>query len=87
MGLLDFIILLIIAGVCGSLGGAIAGTRRGCFASVALGFIGALVGVVLSRLLRLPELIHIDGFPVVWSIAGAALFMAVINLLSRGRQD
>jgi uncharacterized membrane protein YeaQ/YmgE (transglycosylase-associated protein family) len=55
-----------------------------------LGFVGALIGVWLGRKLALPELfvLHIGGtdFPVVWSIIGAALFVAVIALLSRSRR-
>jgi uncharacterized membrane protein YeaQ/YmgE (transglycosylase-associated protein family) len=92
MTVLDFILLLIVAGICGALGQAISGySRGGCLVSIALGFIGAIVGVVLARLLNLPELIaiHFDSttFPVVWSIMGAALFVAVIGLLTRRRSD
>jgi uncharacterized membrane protein YeaQ/YmgE (transglycosylase-associated protein family) len=91
MSLLDFIILLIVAGVTGTIGQAIAGfSRGGCLTSIALGFVGALIGVWLSRKLGLPELfmIHIGGtgFPIIWSIIGAALFVAVIALLSRSRR-
>jgi uncharacterized membrane protein YeaQ/YmgE (transglycosylase-associated protein family) len=90
VSLLDFIVLLIVAGVTGAIGQAIAGfSRGGCLTSIALGFVGALIGVWLSRKLGLPELfmIHIGGtgFPIIWSIIGAALFVAVIALLSRSR--
>jgi uncharacterized membrane protein YeaQ/YmgE (transglycosylase-associated protein family) len=91
MSLLDFIVLLIVAGVTGSIGQAIAGfSRGGCLTSIALGFAGALLGVWLSRKLGLPDLfvLHIGGtaFPIIWSIIGAALFVAVIALLSRNRR-
>jgi uncharacterized membrane protein YeaQ/YmgE (transglycosylase-associated protein family) len=91
MSLLDFIILLVVAGVTGAIGQAIAGfSRGGCLTSIALGFVGALIGVWLSRNLGLPELfmIHIGGtgFPIIWSIIGAALFVALIALLSRSRR-
>jgi len=90
MSLLDFIILLVVAGVAGSIGQAIAGfSRGGCLTSIALGFVGALIGVWLSRKLGLPELfmIHVGGtgFPIIWSIIGATLFVAVISLVSRSR--
>jgi len=40
MTLLDVLILLLIAGICGSLGQAIAGySRGGCLVSIALGFV------------------------------------------------
>lgn len=90
MTLIDFLILLLVAGLCGALGQAISGfSRGGCLVSIALGFIGALVGLWLSRALALPEIfaLEIGGtrFPVVWSIIGSALFVAVIGLLTRRR--
>jgi uncharacterized membrane protein YeaQ/YmgE (transglycosylase-associated protein family) len=90
MTLLEFLILLAVAGVCGALGQAISGfTRGGCLVSVALGFIGALIGLWLARTLGLPEPLPVmiggKSFPVVWSIVGAALFVAIIGLLTRRR--
>ena len=90
MTLLDLVLLLIVAGVCGSLGQAIVGySRGGCLVSIALGFIGALLGVWLARMLHLPELFSVQigttSFPIVWSIVGSALFVAVITLLTRRR--
>jgi uncharacterized membrane protein YeaQ/YmgE (transglycosylase-associated protein family) len=87
----DLLILLLVAGVCGALGQAISGfSRGGCLVSIALGFIGALVGMWLARQLGLPELLMFPvggrSFPVVWSIIGAALFVAVIGLITRGRR-
>jgi len=91
MSLIEFILLLIVAGVAGSLGQAIAGySRGGCLTSIVLGFIGALLGVWLARSLGLPELFVLTfggtPFPLIWSVIGAALFVAVIALLSRGRR-
>lgn len=90
MTLIDFLILLLIAGVCGSIGQAIAGySRGGCLVAIALGFIGAILGMALARQLGLPELLPVQigghGFPIIWSIIGSALFVAVISLLTRGR--
>ncbi len=90
MGLIDLLVLLLVAGICGALGQAISGySRGGCLVSIALGFIGALVGLWLARSLNLPELfaVSIGGtrFPVIWSIIGAALFVAVISLIARRR--
>jgi uncharacterized membrane protein YeaQ/YmgE (transglycosylase-associated protein family) len=84
MNLIDFLILLVVAGICGALGQAITGySRGGCLVSIALGFIGALLGMALARVLGLPELLSVGGFPVVWSIIGSALFVAVLGLLTR----
>jgi uncharacterized membrane protein YeaQ/YmgE (transglycosylase-associated protein family) len=89
-GLIDLLILLLVAGLCGSLGQAIVGySRGGCLVSIALGFIGALIGMWIARNLGLPELfaINIGGtrFPIIWSIIGSALFVAIISLLTRNR--
>ncbi len=88
MTLIDVIILLVVAGICGSVGQTIAGfSRGGCLISIVLGFIGALIGMWLARTLQLPELLAIQvgetKFPVVWSIIGSTLFVAVISLLTR----
>jgi uncharacterized membrane protein YeaQ/YmgE (transglycosylase-associated protein family) len=90
MTLIDVLVLLLIAGVCGALGQAISGfSRGGCLVSIALGFIGALIGMWLARQMGLPELISIPvgntRFPIIWSIIGSALFVAVIMLLTRRR--
>lgn len=90
MTILDVIVLLIIAGLCGALGQAITGfSRGGCLVSIAIGFIGALLGMWLARLLGLPELFAIQigttKFPIIWSIIGSALFVAIITLLTRRR--
>jgi uncharacterized membrane protein YeaQ/YmgE (transglycosylase-associated protein family) len=90
MTLLDLLILLLVAGICGSLGQAIAGySRGGCLVSIALGFVGALLGMWLARMLGLPELIPVNiggtSFPIVWSIIGSALFVAIIALITRSR--
>lgn len=90
MTLIDVVVLLIIAGVCGALGQAISGfSRGGCLVSIALGFVGAVLGMWVARQMGLPELFSIKvgttSFPIIWSIIGSALFVAVIALLTRSR--
>ena len=92
MHLTDWIILLIVAGVCGSIGRAISGySHGGCLVSIALGFIGAAFGRWLAPKFPLPELLNVQigntKFPIVWSIIGSALFVAVISLLTRRRDS
>ncbi len=89
MQLIDLLILLLIAGVCGAVGQSIAGfSRGGCLAAIAVGFIGALLGVWIARALDLPLVFAVDvggtAFPIVWSIVGSALFVALISLVTRG---
>ena len=90
MGLIEFLILLLIAGICGALAQAIVGyTRGGCLVSIALGFVGAVLGLFLARKLAIPEIfaLRVGGttFPIVWSIIGAVIFVGVISLIQRNR--
>ena len=86
MTLVNLLVLLIVAGICGAVGQALAGSGRGgILVSIALGFVGALLGTYLARALKLPELLTVAGLPIVWSIIGAALFVALLAFLSRSR--
>ena len=90
IGLPGLIVLIIIAAICGAVGKAIAGgSRGGLITSIALGFIGALLGPWLAGQLGLAEpfMLRLSGqsFPLLWSIVGAALFVALLHLLSGRR--
>jgi uncharacterized membrane protein YeaQ/YmgE (transglycosylase-associated protein family) len=87
---LSLVVYLVIAAICGSIGNAIAGGGRGgCLVSTALGLIGAVLGSWIAHRLKLPQLVLIEvgrhPFPVLWSIIGAALFVALVHLLSGRR--
>jgi uncharacterized membrane protein YeaQ/YmgE (transglycosylase-associated protein family) len=88
MTLEEWLLLLLVAGICGSVAQAMVGySHGGCLVSIALGFIGALVGSWLARVTGLPEVlpVHIGdrSLPVVWSIIGAVIFVAILNLITR----
>lgn len=86
MTFLGFLILLIVAALCGSIGAGLAGfTNKGCLTSIILGLIGALIGTWLSRVLHIPDFLYLQRIPVFWSIAGAAVFVALLNLLGGKR--
>lgn len=90
MTVLDFVILLGIAAICGAVGQALAGySVGGCVASILVGFVGAVIGTWIAGLLGLPEVFAISvggrSFPIVWSVLGSALFVALLSLLTRGR--
>lgn len=90
MGLFEFLLLLLIAGVCGSIGQSIAGySGGGCIVSIVIGFIGALLGSWLSVQMNLPELLNINvggnPFPIIWSIIGSVIFVVIVGLLTRRR--
>lgn len=91
MTLVGFLLLLLVAAVAGALGQALVGySAGGCLVSIALGFVGALLGGWLAGQLGLPEPfpVQIEGhpFPLIWSIIGAALFVAVLSLISGRRR-
>ena len=90
MTIFEFLVLLLVAGVCGSLAQRLAGySHGGCLVSIVLGFIGALLGTYLAREAGLPELFTVQvggrSFPVIWSIIGASLFAALLALIRRPR--
>ena len=91
MTLLGLLLLLLVAAVAGALGQAIVGySAGGCLVSIALGFVGALLGGWIAGELGLPEpfplVIQGQPFPLVWSIIGAALFVALLSLISGRRR-
>lgn len=86
MSLLELLVLLIIAAVCGGIGQSLAGyDLGGCFVSIVVGFIGAWIGLWIAGRLGLPEIftIKVGGktFPIIWAIIGSALFTLVMALL------
>lgn len=90
MTLSSLLVLLLVAGICGAIGKSIAGyDRGGCLASIALGFIGAFLGVWVADKFDLPRMwvVRIGGepFPILWSIIGSAVFVAILGFFTRRR--
>jgi uncharacterized membrane protein YeaQ/YmgE (transglycosylase-associated protein family) len=91
MSIESLLVLLLVAGLCGAIGQSIVGYERGgCLASIALGFIGAMLGTLIAGWLGLPEMfrVNIDGkrFPIIWAILGSAIFVAFLSLLTWRRR-
>jgi uncharacterized membrane protein YeaQ/YmgE (transglycosylase-associated protein family) len=91
MTLGSFLILFLIAAICGGIGQSIAGySLGGCLVSAVVGFVGALIGKWMAAQLNLTYILPIEvggeTFPIIWSILGAALFTVVIGLITRGRR-
>ncbi|MGA9532086.1 MAG: GlsB/YeaQ/YmgE family stress response membrane protein [Anaerolineales bacterium] len=89
MTLIEFIILLIIAGVAGAIGQSLGGYRRGgILLAIVLGFVGAFLGTWLARNMGLPLLLEVSvggvSFPILWAILGAALLVALVGFAGRG---
>jgi len=95
MTIIGFLVLLVIAAICGGIGQSLAGyDLGGCLVSIIVGFIGAYIGLWVAGKMGLPHLfeITIDGkpFPVVWAVIGSAIFTLIMALLRRlfiGRGD
>ena len=88
MTLIGFLVLLLIAAICGAIGQSLAGyDLGGCLVSIVVGFIGAYIGLWLAGKLGLPKIfeITIEGkpFPVVWAVIGSAIFTLIVALLRR----
>jgi uncharacterized membrane protein YeaQ/YmgE (transglycosylase-associated protein family) len=88
MTLLELGLLLLIAAIAGGLGQSLSGySVGGCLLSVVVGFIGAFLGLWISREIGLPEPFPVtvggQTFPLLWAIIGSALFSAILGALSR----
>jgi uncharacterized membrane protein YeaQ/YmgE (transglycosylase-associated protein family) len=87
MSIIEFFLLLLIAGISGSIGRSLTGySKGGCFISIIVGFIGALLGTWLAHKIGLDKILVLEiggvSFPVLWAIIGAVLFTGVLNLLT-----
>jgi uncharacterized membrane protein YeaQ/YmgE (transglycosylase-associated protein family) len=88
MTLMGFIVLLVIAAICGGIGQSIAGySLGGCLASIVVGFIGAYIGMWIAGKFGFPTIfsINIQGnsFPIAWSVIGSAVFTFIVVLLRK----
>ncbi len=89
MTLIEILLLLLIAAICGSLGQVLVGySTGGLLASIVVGVIGAYIGIWVAREFHLPVFyaLNIGGrsFPIIWSIIGSAIFAAILGLINRG---
>jgi uncharacterized membrane protein YeaQ/YmgE (transglycosylase-associated protein family) len=90
LSLENLIILLIVGGLVGIIAQKLVGySRSGCLMSIAIGFIGALIGSWAVKQFRLPEIYTLKvgstSFPLVWAIIGAAVLVALLGMLTRRR--
>jgi uncharacterized membrane protein YeaQ/YmgE (transglycosylase-associated protein family) len=90
--LIEFLVLLIVAGACGAIGRAIIGNSHlGFLDAVALCGIGAFAGVRVAGKLGLPRFYELrigeTSLPVIWSIIGAGLVVFILGLLASQRRQ
>jgi uncharacterized membrane protein YeaQ/YmgE (transglycosylase-associated protein family) len=90
MTILELIVYVVIAAVCGAIARAVAGgTAGGFIVSLFVGFLGAFLGTWIARTFNLPAIftIVIGGhpFPIIWSIIGGIILVAIVQALIRPR--
>ena len=89
MTILGFLLLLLIAAICGAIGQSLAGySMGGCIVSIVVGFIGAWIGLWIADEFNMPLfwIINIQGqaFPIVWAIIGSTILSVIAGLIGRG---
>ncbi len=90
MGLVELLILLIIAGICGAIAEAVVGFSPGGFlVSIIVGLLGAYLGSWLAPQVGLPPVFPVSrllpgttfDFDIVWAVLGSILLLLVISLV------
>jgi uncharacterized membrane protein YeaQ/YmgE (transglycosylase-associated protein family) len=84
----NILILLLIAGIVGSIGaGLIRARGYGCIMHIVIGFIGAFLGSWAAQKFGLPEplKVSVGGHEILllWSIIGSVVVVAILSLFSR----
>jgi uncharacterized membrane protein YeaQ/YmgE (transglycosylase-associated protein family) len=82
----DLLLIAIVAFVCGTIAQLTSGySLGGWIVNLGVGFLGALTGVAASRLLNAPIIYNVKyrmiDFPIIYSLIGAALFLAATGFL------
>lgn len=92
MTVIELLLYLVVAGLCGGIAQSIVGFKRGgCLGAIFTGLVGAVLGTWLARQLRLGELLSLRigdvEFPVIWSVLGASLFVGILAALTSHRRQ
>jgi uncharacterized membrane protein YeaQ/YmgE (transglycosylase-associated protein family) len=89
MNILEWIILLVVAGVCGAIGAAIVGRSFSFLVLIAIGFIGAMLGRWISGQTGIGEAfalkIGTQSIPILWTIVGSMVLVGIASLFVRAR--
>jgi uncharacterized membrane protein YeaQ/YmgE (transglycosylase-associated protein family) len=90
MNVLEFIILLVMAGVLGVVAQKILGARYGMVVSVILGLVGAIVGSQLADWFHFPARYAIRIGPsevqVVWALVGALIVTFGAGIIAKSNR-
>jgi uncharacterized membrane protein YeaQ/YmgE (transglycosylase-associated protein family) len=84
MSLIDLLLIILVAIVCGIIAQLTSGySRGGWIVNLGVGFLGALVGVIVARSFTVPVIYDFKygavDFPIIYSIIGSVFFLAAIG--------
>jgi uncharacterized membrane protein YeaQ/YmgE (transglycosylase-associated protein family) len=89
MNWIDLLLTALVAIVCGILAQLTSRySRGGWIVNLALGFLGAMAGVIAARILHAPKVYDLEvgvgagatEFPIMYAIIGSVFFLAAIGL-------
>jgi uncharacterized membrane protein YeaQ/YmgE (transglycosylase-associated protein family) len=89
--LVEAIVWVIVAAICGSVGSALIGySPGGLLASIAVGLLGAVLGAWVARQLGLPSVLVFSyagtSIELLWTILGSAILVGILSLLRGPRR-
>jgi len=88
MGVADFLVLLVIAGVCGFFSSKLMGAKRvNIVLMVVLGFAGAAVGKWIAGYFGLPLVLPLpigaSSFPLLWAFIGSVVVIGIVSAIQQ----
>ncbi len=86
MNLIELLLTLLVAVACGTIAQVTSGySRGGWIVNLGIGFLGALAGVVVSRLLNARVIYDLEvgaaHYPVIYAVIGSVFFLATIGFM------
>ena len=81
IGIILAIVVALVAGIIGER--VTGGSTGGALQTVLCGFAGAVVGITIAELANLPRLISIGGLPLIWTIIGSIITVAVWSAIRK----
>jgi len=92
--LMGLVLLLLIATLCGAIAESVLDYHPGGIGATAgVGLIGAVIGLVLAKILHLPTWPHFANVPILWTVIGSVLLVGGMRVVApnrpalRGRRD
>ena len=88
MELINFLIMLGIAGLCGYVAAQLMGARRvNILLMILLGFVGAFVGKLIAAFFHFPPILAINTghlhFPLFWALVGSIVVTGIFSAITR----